>query len=380
MIYFEEFPDEIVLAVVFIVFLSASFMLLIFNWLVYGRLAFKKIRKDVSTHPQKPVSVIICARNEYTNLNKFLPLVLEQDYPDFEVVVVDHKSEDDTPHLLKQLSLKHKHLKVVTISQDSNFFSGKKFPLALGIKSARNDLLLLTDADCEPKSNKWVEKMTKDLNDDKEIVLGYSGYLESSGFLNRIIRYDTIKIAMQYLSFALIGMPYMGVGRNLAYKKDLFIRSKGFTKHYDIMSGDDDLFINHVAQKRNTTVCIEKEGITKSKPKEKFNQWFRQKRRHLVTSDLYKIKHKTILFLLHLSTFLFYFCFVWLMISSYNIYLISGVFVVILFSKLFILKKSMMILQEKNLLLISPILDIFLLLFYPMVILSNYLLDQNKWK
>jgi len=167
---------------------------------------------------------------------------------------VNHASNDNTFDILRDLQLKYNNLNVVTIEQDLNFFKGKKFPLSIGIKSAKHEILLLTDADCKPNSDHWIKTMVSNYNTETEIILGYGPYNKSKGFLNMLIRYDTTMIALQYFSFALIGMPYMGVGRNLSYRRSTFYKIKDFTSHYSISSGDDDLFIKQVANNRNTKI------------------------------------------------------------------------------------------------------------------------------
>ncbi len=137
----------------------------------------------------------------------------------------------------------------------------------MGIKSARYETLLLTDADCVPASENWMQLMQDGYRPETEIVLGYGGYHPTSSLLNRIIRFETFHAALQYLSYALAGIPYMGVGRNLSYKKDVFLRNKGFSSINQIPGGDDDLFINQVANKHNTAIVIDREAHTLSEAK-----------------------------------------------------------------------------------------------------------------
>ena len=226
------------------VYVLAIMIQLIYYWVVFSRFAFYK--KANRTIYSEAISIVICAKNEYHNLKKHLPKILGQDYPDFEVVVVNDGSDDETIFYLEDLAREHKHLSVVNLSENLNFFKGKKFALSLGIKSAKNQNLVLTDADCDPAGKSWLQTMANGFADQKEVVLGYGKYYEYPGFVNKIIRFETVFTALQYFSLALWGKPYMGVGRNLAYKKSLFYQAKGFISHYNVSSGDDDLFINKV--------------------------------------------------------------------------------------------------------------------------------------
>ncbi len=363
---------------VFWVFAASAAIQLLYFWMIFSRFAFYKDK--VKPQADIPVSVIICAKNEYQNLKEYLPLILEQDYSDFEVVVVNDASDDETIFFLEDMERKYGNLKIVTLMQDLNFFSGKKFPLSVGIKSAKNEHLLLTDADCRPASRNWIREMAGKFSSKKDIVLGYGAYNEEAGFLNRIIRYETATTALQYFSYALSGIPYMGVGRNLAYKKELFIKSKGFISHYNVASGDDDLFVNKVAGKSNTTICVGKESFTFSKPQKSVRTWFRQKRRHLSAGKYYKFKHLFLLGTWSLSTFLFYLLFIFLLIVNFLTVAVLSIFAVRLLSQLIIYKKTFNRLNEKKLLLISPLVEVILLVLYPVIIISNLFVKQNRWK
>lgn len=345
-----------------IALVAALLVQLAYYWFIFGKLAFYNAGKRHFSDVTPPVSVIICAKNEYHNLVRFLPSVLEQDYPDYEVIVVNDASDDDTFYLLREFSDKYSHLKVVTIQENLNFFQGKKFPLSLGIKSAMHENLLLCDADCSPATPQWIRTMQSCFTDKTEIVLGYGAYLPQPGLLNKLIRFDTLHVAMQYMGFALSGMPYMGVGRNLAYHRQLFHSVGGFIKHYKLMSGDDDLFINQVARKSNTRVQPDASGFTYSKPKQTFGSWFRQKRRHLTTGGFYRFGHKITLGLYSFSQLLFWVLLILLAAFRVELYLLAGVFAVRLGTQLFIIKKVMNRLKEKNFLLLVPFFEIFLMI------------------
>ncbi len=209
-----------------------------------------------------PVSVIICARDEAANLVKNLPGILVQQYNStHEIVLVNDNSTDETKYLLEEFQKTFKKLNVVRLTQEAKMIPGKKFPLSIGIKTAKYETLLLTDADCVPASEHWIRKMQDGYKEGIDIVLGYGTFHKKPGLLNKLIRFETFHSALQYFSFALAGMPYMGVGRNLSYKKDLFLRNKGFSSLNQIPSGDDDLFINMVATPTNTTIVIDPEAL-----------------------------------------------------------------------------------------------------------------------
>ncbi len=242
------------------------------------------------------VSIVICAKNEGENLLKFLPAVLEQDYPLYEVIVVDDASEDNTAEVLATFALQYKHLRLTFVPHGAQLRSSKKLALTLGIKAAQYDYILLTDADCQPGSKHWITHMmmgftTQDAS-KTEIVLGYGAYNKEKTLVNRFIQYDTLFNGLQYMGLAIAHHPYMGVGRNLAYKKETFFAHKGFAGLLDSRAGDDDLFINKIATAHNTQVVLTRNSLTWSIPKHTYREWLLQKERHLGVSPRYKLGTK----------------------------------------------------------------------------------------
>lgn len=351
---------------------------LIYYWLVFARLAFYS-DPNIPRQDSPPVSVVIAARNEYHNMSRYLKNVLDQEYPEFEVIVVNHASNDETADYLREISPRYPHLKVVNIERELNFFTGKKFPLSLGIKSAKYEHLLLTDADCVPHSKHWISNMIRNYTENTEIVLGYGPYKKGKGFLNKIIRYDTFMTAMQYLSFALVGLPYMGVGRNLSYSRTMFFRSKGFTSHYKIASGDDDLFINKVATRNNTRIEISSESFMYSDSKTDFKSWLRQKLRHMTSGKLYKTKFKILLSLFGLTQFLFYLFFVILLLYNTIPLIIIGIFILRFCTQLVVHKFVLGKLHEKNLFIFSLVWDVIHIFIIQIVTIASIFRNRQVW-
>lgn len=287
-----------------------SLLLLIqlyYIFFVYGKLSLYKVKSFREIARQPPISVIICAHNEEENLKKFLPGILEQDYPQFEVILVDDCSDDETKWILKKFSSNYlERLKIVEIKEHIRLKHTKKFALTMGIKAAKHEHLIFTDADCQPASPSWLAEIAGAFSADKAIVLGYSPYFKQAGFLNRLIRFETAHTAMSYLGYALKRNAYMGVGRNMAYTKSLFYKGKGFNKHMHIKSGDDDLFVNHNATRSNVNVAIHPDAHVWSVPKETWRSYYKQKARHAGASTLYKSKHKRMLAIQLVSALLFY--------------------------------------------------------------------------
>ena len=267
---------------------------LLYTVIFFGRLAYRKNREEKSLFP--PVSVVIAARNESDNLYENLPKILNQDYPaPFEVVVVNHQSIDDSKYLLEALQRQFPHLSVMDVERSKHLPFSKKFPLTMGIKKAKYDFMLFTDADCQPASDQWLQKMAGKFSEKHELILGYGPYTKKKGFLNKIIRFDTTMIAVHYFSMAINRLPYMGVGRNMGYTKKLFQSVNGFKSHYSLISGDDDLFVQEAAKKGNYTIQLDPDTFQYSEAKDTWEAFVRQKSRHYTTSPHYKVFKKLML-------------------------------------------------------------------------------------
>jgi len=272
-------------------------------------------------------------------------------------VVVNDCSRDQTEEVLETFRSRYNHLKVTTIKKDPKFSHGKKLALTVGIKAAGHEWLLLTDADCRPESDQWISIMQRNFTTHTSIVLGYGGYKHAPSLLNNYIRFDTFFVAIQYFGFALAGIPYMGVGRNLAYRKSVFFKNKGFASHLNILSGDDDLFIGEVARKGNTRVEFSVPGIVRARAKTTLTEWAKQKRRHLTTGWHYKSRIKWLLGLELTSRIFFYLIFLVLLCSRHFVLPAVIIFLTRTLIMGIIFKSAMKRLKENNLLLPSLLYD-----------------------
>lgn len=363
---------------IFIAFSLITLIQLYYYWGLFSKLAFfKKYEKEKSQ--QHPVSVIVCARDEAGNLAKNLPGLLVQQYPStHEIIVVNHNSQDDTRYLLDEFKKTFKGLHAVNLEQEAIGIPGKKYPLSIGIKEAKYEILLLTDADCVPASENWLQLMQEGYDEGIEVVLGYGSYNKKPGLLNKLIRFETFHSGLQYLSYAAAGMPYMGVGRNLSYKKTLFFNNKGFSSINHLPGGDDDLFINKVATKNNTRIVIDPEAFTLSEPAKNFGNWFRQKTRHYSTARYYKGLHKFLLGMYNVSFFLFYPLFV-ATILLFDWRLALGVFALRFISQAIIFNKTMKKLQEQDLFSLWWFFDLWMFIYYCIFAPALWKRPNNHW-
>jgi glycosyltransferase involved in cell wall biosynthesis len=327
-----------------------------------------------------PVSVIICTHNELNNLKRNLPSILEQKYPTYEVIVVNDNSSDETELLLMQFESKFPHLLVRHIKNQSHHLRGKKYPLTIGIRAAKYDHVLLTDIDCVTSSDHWIRDMAGMFTDKKEIVLGYAPYKKYPGFLNKFIRYETFITAMQYFSFAIVRIPYMGVGRNLAYRKQIFFDHNIYPKYPQLISGDDDLLINHAANKNNTAIQISKSSFVYSEPKQTADEYWFQKRRHVSTGKYYKWHHRFLLGLLSIINLLFYPIFLVCVLYSGFGFEAGILFLIKFFLQAIVYNSIMKKLEVFDLFLLFPLMDLAFLFYYLKLLPHVNNPNTDRWK
>ena len=365
--------------ILFAFFCTVTFIQLFYYLFFFIRLVIHKTKTKEASRTNA-VSVIICARDEAENLANNLPGVLVQDYKTtHEVIVVNDNSYDDSKYVLEELKKTFRQLHIVELTQEAKMIPGKKFPLSIGIKTAKYEVVLLTDADCIPASEHWITSMQEVYDDNTEIVLGYGAFFKKSGLLNKIIRWETFHSALQYFSYALAGTAYMGVGRNLSYKKAIFFRHKGFSAHNNLPGGDDDLFINMTATRKNTKININKDSFTLSKPATTWQQWFSQKKRHYTTSKYYRPLHKFLLGMYAVSHFLFYPLLI-MSLLFYNWQYAPIVYSARLIIQASVFYKTMQRLDEKDLFPLFPLLDIWMFAYYIIFFPALIVKPKQTWK
>ncbi len=330
---------------------SFILMLIEYYWIYFP---LKKHQDFFQNENLPHLSVVICAKNEALNIHQNLEKVLQQDYPNFEVIVVNDASTDATLEMLTNLSSQYQNLRVVNIVESN----GKKNALKKGISEALNEYLVLTDADCVPVSNQWLKYYGSAYAQGKKIILGYGAYSSNHSFLNKLIRYDTLLIALRYMGLSQLGFPYMGVGRNLGYHRSLVELSKGLDIHQDLRSGDDDLFIQKAVKFENTHILISVNSFTLSEPKNNFFDFFNQKTRHLTTGIRYTFPTQVILFIFMLRHFLMHTSWILLLIlGKFKIAVILFFFISI--SQYLINRSIFSNFREKGLAKYAVLLDIF---------------------
>lgn len=369
--------ENSLITLLFYLFCGFGTIHLLYFALVFSRFAFYRPKEKKGNIT--PVSVIVCCRNEEENLLNNLQSIVEQDYPNFEVILVNHMSTDGTADVIRAFQMHYPTVRTITIQRNSHLIQGKKFPLSIGIKAAKNPILILTDADCKPTSANWLSNMVRNYNQEKEIVIGYGPMKKKKGFLNWFLRFETTYIAVQYFAYALAKIPYMSVGRNFSYTKSLFEKHQGFRSHYSVASGDDDLFLQEAATRKNVAIEIDASTWCYSDAKETWAEWAIQKRRHFTASPKYSFIKKLLLGIYNFS---------WLMTLLLCVILLwdieySGLTLVI-FSGVLVLKWVVFAwcfrkLKAGNFAWFFPLIELLYLLLIPFIFFT-YNTNEKRWK
>ncbi len=368
--------DNGIILFLFTLFIGTIIVQLYYILFIFQKLAFLNPKRKSASN-EIPISVIIAARNESHKLQENLRFILEQHYSNFEVIVVNNNSSDDSYQVLSALKKEYNHLEIIEFNNPEHVRQGKKLPLTLGIKAAKNEHLLLTDADCKPKSNQWIKKMARGFK-EKEIILGYGPYIKTSGLLNSIIRFDTAWIGMNYFSFALNGFAYMGVGRNLAYTKSAYQAVDGYKSHHMLASGDDDLFIQEASKKSLLGIEIDADTHCFSPSKNTWSEWVHQKSRHFTTTPKYSFIKKLLLATYPITLVAAWFSFVSLMILSNSVFIC---FIMILFYtiKWWIQGKCLIKLNQRKFALFFPFWDLFYSFLSPVLYMMGKTKRNKNW-
>ena len=323
-------PSSIVADYLLFALAAFVFVQLCYYLFFFTRLAF--YGKGANYDNELPgVTVLVCAWNERENLTELLPLLDAQDYPEFEVILMDDRSDDGSDEFIRNNIFQWKHIRYIRINDQFDHITPKKYALSVGMKHAKFPVALMTDADCRPVSNHWIMSMTSRVSDEKDIVIGFSPYKKQPGLLNWFIRCETFYSAVQYLSFSLAGVTYMGVGRNILYKRALFFANKGFYRHKNIYGGDDDIFLNEASTSSNTAISIEEDSFVYSIPKTTWKSWLRQKQRHMSVSQFYRMRNKVLLGLLsgaHIAVWMFGILVLLVGLFTRNLFVLQGLAIV----------------------------------------------------
>ena len=373
--------------IVLIVFFVALLLQLIYIWVVFGKTAFYKKKKQ-SDGKREPVSVIVCSRDSLHYLTEQIPALINQDYPDYEIVIVNNCSTDETQMFLDDLERIEPRVKVVQLRQQLNFFHGKKFPLSMGIKSAQNDLLVFTDPECVPDGSGWLSSVVDSYEKNTEIAIGYCYRKPKKGLADKLMRFVELIDGLNYMSFALMGHPYTADGKCLSYRKTLFYKVKGFTSHYTVSAGDDSLFVNDNAKKGNTSVVIDPDNAIASEPIN-FSTWLLQKSFKSSAISHYGFLTKLLLSVYPLTQVLFYASFIALLClkPSFEVGALPVLYIPILAvlfllrfgSQTIVLQKASKQLKVQRLLPWFFLGDIAYLLLNPLIVFLGAMGIGSKW-
>jgi glycosyltransferase involved in cell wall biosynthesis len=360
---------------------TGGFLLLqlIYYVFVYGKVSRYRLPEENYNFP--PVSVVLVTKDEQENLKERLPVILEQQYPDFEVVIVNNASSDETEFVLKVFQKIYPQLKVVNLySEAPNKFLGKKYPLSIGIKSAKNDCVLLTNVNCVPNSLFWIMNMVRGLSQTRNTIIGFNFYEREKTLFNSLVQYDTIINAINYGGMALLGNPYKATGDNIIISREEFFNSGSFLSLYNVACGDMELYVNRITKGKKTSVILNEEAYIKTETPQSFSLWCRYKKRNIKTAYYYKFLDKLLVAIPSWTTLFFYATFVTLFLLNFPWqWILTGCILKFAIQIIFFQNASK-VLMKNNLCIFAPLFEIFFLVFNTIMGISVLFSRKDRWE
>jgi glycosyltransferase involved in cell wall biosynthesis len=366
-----------ILSIVFYSFVVCAVIQIIY-YIFFSRFLLKEKKEKINSI-ENPISVLIFVKNQADNLQKFLPSILEQEYSNFEIVLINNASTDNTDQILDDLKTKHANIKVVNVENNEAFWANKKYALTLGIKAAKYEHLLFTNANCKPVSKYWITEMNNKFTTERTIVLGYSKFKREKSFLNIFIRFENLLNAIQCFTYTKHGTSYSAFANNMAYKRSDFFKANGYINHMKIKNGEADLFIKDVSNSKNTTFCISENSFIESNGSKSFKEWFLQKRELKFIKTKYAFRHRFLLNLFN-TTKLFFITLAVILFCYYPYKIVLSIVLTYYLVQYIIIAVSAKKLKEPQIIFFLPFLEIGLLLIQISIFSANFISKPNNWK
>jgi glycosyltransferase involved in cell wall biosynthesis len=365
--------------------------------LVLGVYYFRLLKLKPEKHysdlsDQRPISVVIATRNEHDQVRQNLPFFLDQNYANFEVVVVIDDSDKDLVYIMNEFEKRYSNLKIVSFDWARNFFVSRKFAESVGIKSATHDRILLSHISTRPASPEWISQMSNTLSDNKKIVIGYYTLASKTSLLNAFVRFDTFFYTLRYLRAAISGNPFTADSRNLAFDRSLFHETKTVARFYNVNTGDEDMFVNKAATADNTTIEIHPNAFVKGQEAINFGDWFSKKIRHRVLLREFKAAnrlglaiHDWFMALFYLVLFAIFGCSFLPTTSIFDVPLellmiAGGIVLLKLLAQWIVFKRIMSRFKERGFLLLIPVFDLMKLILLPVLLFVGLFTKRITWK
>ncbi len=366
-----------IFTVLFYIFVAVTVIQIIY-YFYFSVFAFEKNKTQLKSN-EIPVSIIILVKNEAENLTNYIQTILQQNYSNFEIVLINNASSDSTLDIIEELQKQHLNIKLVNVENTEAFWGNKKYALTLGIKAASHEHLLFTETNSIPLSKNWIREMTLNFSKEKTIVIGHKKLKSKKhSFSNLLFRFDNFINTIQSFSYAKTGNAFTANSSNIGYTKNDFFKVNGFINHLNIFIGESDLFLKDASTNKNTVIAISNASFVESSGIYSFKKWFSKKRKQSIVASLYKFKHKFFLRLFIISKILFYPLAIYLAILNWKI--ITPIIFVYFLIQYIIIGKSAYKLQEKQILFFLPILDICLVLLQITIFISTRISKPTHWK
>jgi glycosyltransferase involved in cell wall biosynthesis len=354
---FEDTQNILLWAVLAV--MVVSFLIQLYYYLFIFRKVGSKRRTQATEHTGEPVSVIICVKDDSINLSKILPLLLQQNYPEYEVIVVNDNSSDDSEEILKLAQNQYPHLQIRNLVAHKSVH-GKSVVLGVGIKAAKYNRIVVTDVACLPSTD-WLKSVSTGF--DSEIVMGYTRYIAVGKFVRIANYYESLF----QLGYALNRRPYTASGENDSFRKELFF-AKGFNPLLRKPEKVEQVFFNSVMNKTNTSVVLLPDAIVASEKHLSVGNWCLECSLNLFSKRLFRRGARHVKSPEMISKTLFYISCIVAIIMSINetplLASIVGVFLLRLIIQIFVFVSTQKRLGEKRLLLHTLLWDFYSIIVY----------------
>lgn len=353
-----------------------SVLVLVFIQVIYlfafSSIGFRKNKVQAGSH-KLPVSVVIYVKNKAFLLEEHIPIFLEQSYPNFELVLVNHASSDHSLEVIEGLMERYPNIKLVNVENKERFWANKKYALTLAVKASSHDCILYTELDSLPMTNQWIQSTVDQFVGDKSIVMAPVQYTAKNPFLRYI---DAIH-QLQSFSFANLGNPFRASKANFAFSKDEFFRVKGYISHLDIPVGITTLFLKDAGNKKNTAVALNHDNFVCAKQKVTWATFWDRQLREAQLFQYYNFKNKFLLSVFNLSKLALYLTLPIGLFVNWQVY--GGILLSYYLLYYLSCSKSLIKLKEQKLLYILPILDLYYAIHLMLLFLASKFIRPKTW-
>ena len=207
---------------------------------VYLKLAWHK-KENFNPAPHQ-VTIMLSLRNEEERIREMMTKFTELPFEDYQVMVINEVSEDNTLEILNVLAETNPRIKVTSLSQETRFM--EKQAINIGLKGAQSPWIVQLPPTTGSISQEWLTKLTGLLDKDTDAVIGYTNVERNKGFRNLLCRMERFHQFMLSGSWILAGMPFVFSENNVLFNKSMYFDTLGFRQKLNRNFANLELIFN----------------------------------------------------------------------------------------------------------------------------------------